>query len=604
MSYFVLLFALNFKNNAGSNYEAGVYSAYMRSIVEDYDLNIINNVRKNLAWVVSSNYNYPDMHDYGASILWAPYYLLAQKINSWLNLSPIQTLKKDEFVSYDLVCILILNVLFGLYGLKLFKNIVNNYYKIKFPNLLILAIVFSTGFFNFLIYQFDSADISLFFYVACCVYLFSNLSENTTSTEHFLMGSLMAFGSVVKISFPMLYPVFIFLYFRNVKNYSVKNLLFLVLGGTVVFLLKNINDDIKFGLVNLLQGYEYSYSWQHFLSPIPQWRSFVGPAGVFLTAPSILLATIAFMYLIIQAAFKKRLPNSDISFFLVLSASLITKQILSFLSLFEGCTGFGSRQYIIDTGAVISLLALIYKNRNAYYNFYRIVKIYLVAAVLTTSVLFLWWLEVDSYRIPAFNAYYIQNFKVVLDQFNEIINNIYETIASPERFLQNIKYLTLLIPAVFLWQILDYLFKSKKNSQLIKYFGSYIVLIHVSVFLLNVANNKSNVQKMQSAHYFENTVVGNGANIFLYDEYLSELAYAMDISKYDHDRASFEYQKSILLSLIEKTKKEIVRDPIGLLPILNSGNLKEVAIENHDTPVVTILDYNAPIRFKIWQQTK
>ncbi|MEQ1500570.1 MAG: hypothetical protein ABL917_04365, partial [Parcubacteria group bacterium] len=95
-------------------------------------------------------------------------------------------------------------------------------------------------------------------------------------------------------------------------------------------------------------------------------------------------------------------------------------------------------------------------------------------------------------------------------------------------------------------------------------------------------------------------VVGNGPNIFLYDEYLSSFAYAMDVSKYNKNYEGYNYQKSILLSLIEKTKKEIVVDPVGFLALLNRGELKEITIESHDKPIQWILDYNSPVRFKTW----
>ena len=56
---------------------------------------------------------------------------------------------------------------------------------------------------------------------------------------------------------------------------------------------------------------------------------------------------------------------------------------------------------------------------------YKASQLFLVASVISTSVIYLWWLEVSRLPMQSFNAYYIQDFNVVMTQARDIVLNIF-----------------------------------------------------------------------------------------------------------------------------------------------------------------------------------
>ena len=598
VSYVLLVFSLNLHSSVGSSYEAGVYRALMISIIDDGDLNIINNVPKKMSWIASETYNYPDMHDHGAPVLWAPFYYVAKQIG--VLMQPISIYAGNVNVDFEHVVLMILSLFFGLLGLKFFFFFVNEQLQISLPRIFLAAAVFSTGLFNFLVYQNDSADITLFCFAAILIYIYSKILKTASAFDFLLLGAMTAFGSVIKLSFPTLFAVFLFLYIKEIlipRKFRFFQIASFGFGYAFILILKNSNEMLKFGFVNALQGYDYAYKLEYLFNPLWHGRPFFGPGGTFVVIPIFLLLTAMFLILTAGLVLKKLRLTEDIALFLTITVSFIAKIALDFLVLFDGFAGFGARHFLIDTGALIVMFGLIYKNRQLNKNFYLFTKIFLVVCVAITTVEYFWWLEKDAYPISVFNVIYIQDFKIVFNQMIRMLRNVYGILVHfPFYLITYSGYLIFLCGISILWMGFDFLLNSKNLQRL---FGIVIVGLYLVTTAANRINNQKNVAAMTKMNFYQDVVIGRGPNIFLYDEYLSAAAFMMDVSKLERNFEAYTYQKNFLMTLLKKSKEEISYDPIGFIAALDRGELKEVGIENQDKPVGSILDYNSPVRFNL-----
>jgi hypothetical protein len=608
IAYLFLILGLNLHIHVSESYESGAYVSYMKSVVDDGDLNIINNISPGLGWIISKNYNFPDMHDHGSSLLWAPLYAFASILDKIVKLSPIYLQGSPIPVSFDIVVVFIMNAFFGLLGLKIIRHLVTRTFSLTPPLWSMALIIFGTGFFNFLMYQFSSADISFFFYASLVTYFMSFIDNQWKSIDYFLLGSLFAFGSVIKITFPLLIPVYFYFYFANKKitffDFLKNNFVFLI-GMSAIHFLKEVNNLIKFGFNNLDQGYSYAYSFENLLSPIPHTRPFLGPAGLFTVSPISFFASLAFfvfLYVLIKRKFK---VSKEIVFFLAAGLSIMAKHYLSLTAIFDGYAGFGFRQYMVDTIVIYLLIAIIYNKRFEYKKIYRISLLIFFLCLIWTIVENLWWLEVTTYRHPSFNAYFIQDYSLILKQLNRMLENLLALFNnSPSHLFKNIYYIFLLIIPVWIWTNSNYFFLHG-NPEKIKIFFKYtsisIIFFYLSITAMNFYFNPKNVATMKAQNYFSQKVMGNGKEIFLYDEYISSITYAMEIAKYNKDPEWFEYQKKILVRLLNLTKTQIIKDPINFKTHLEIGNLKNLEVDYHSQDFNNILDYNSPVTFKTWK---
>ncbi len=598
VSYVLLIFSLKLHSSVGSSYEAGVYRALMISIIDDGDLNIINNVSKKMSWIASETYNYPDMHDHGAPVLWAPFYYVAKQIG--VLMKPINLYASNAKVDFEHVVLMILSLFFGLLGLKFFLFFVNEQLQISLPKIFLAAVVFSTGFFNFLIYQNDSADITLFCFAAILIYIYSKILKTANAFDFLLLGAMTAFGSVIKLSFPTLFAVLLFLYIKEIlipRKFRFFQIISFGIGYAFILILKNSNELLKFGFVNVLQGYDYAYKFEYLFNPLWHGRPFFGPGGTFVVLPILLLLAAIFLLLAAGLVLKKVRLTEDIALFLAITASFIAKIALDCLVLFDGFAGFGARHFLIDTGALIVMFGLIYKNRQLNKNFYLFTKVYLIVCLAITTIEYFWWLEKDAYPIAVFNVIYIQDFNIVLNQMVRMLRNIYKILVHfPYYLITYSGYLIFLSGVSILWMGFDFLLRSKNLQRI---FGIFIVVLYLGTTAANRINNQKNVAAMTKMNLYQDVVIGRGPNIFLYDEVLSAAAFMMDVSKLEKNFEAYTYQKNFLMERLKKSKEEIAYDPIGFVAALERGELKEVGIENQDKPVSSILDYNAPVRFDL-----
>lgn len=349
VAYCLLITGLNLHIHVSAPYESGAYVSYLNSIVHDKDLNIINNIDSSLGWITSNSYNFPDMHDHGASLLWTPLLVLAEFVHKSINLSSVRLQGSSIAVSFEMVVVFIMNAFLGLMGLKIIRQLASTMVSVKLPTWTVVLVVFSTGFFNFLMYQFSTSDITLFFYASFITYLMSFIDDDWGVLDFLFLGSLFAFGSVIKITFPLLIPTYLFFYLRNTKFQTfdfLKKNIFFCLGCAIIYIVKEANELIKFGFINIDQGYSYSYNLENLLSAIPHARPFFGPAGLFVVSPISFFTTLALVGFAVLVIRPRHAMEREIYFFLSLGISFLAKHIINLTAIFDGYAGFGSRQYM------------------------------------------------------------------------------------------------------------------------------------------------------------------------------------------------------------------------------------------------------------------
>jgi hypothetical protein len=422
------------------------------------------------------------------------------------------------------------------------------------------------------------------------------------------LGCLFAFGAVIKLTFPLLIPVYFFFYFINIKfSYFdfIKKNIFFGLGVLTIYFLNETNNLLKFGFVNLDQGYSYSYNFENLLSSIPHARPFFGPAGLFVVSPISFFATLAIFTFSCLGIKKRFKVSKEIYFFLAVGISFIAKHCLNLTAIFDGYAGFGSRQYMVDTIVIYMLIVIIYKNRYEYKKFYQFAMVLFWGCMIWTGLENLWWLNVTTLPQASFNAYFIQDYSILLTQLSRMLVNLLLVIKNlPVHFIRNISYIFLLIIPVWVWtnaksSLFHPRFEKVKAS--FKYTSVAVLVFYTSVTLLNLYFNPRNIVEMKGQNFFLNKVVGNGKEIFLYDEYVSSIVYAMEIAKFNKNREWFEYEKSVLGKLLEKTKRQIVVDPINFKSQLDFGKLKTLEVDFHNDNFNSVLDYNSPVSFKVWK---
>ena len=102
---------------------------------------------------------------------------------------------------------------------------------------------------------------------------------------------------------------------------------------------------------------------------------------------------------------------------------------------------------------------------------------------------------------------------------------------------------------------------------------------------------------MKQSHAYENIVVGNGSNVFTYDNMTIDLLLSLELDKYYGFKDDFEFKKKWYVNYLNHVKNEVIEDKINFLNTLNSGKLPKVGLLDLDDESI-VLDYSKPHRFK------
>lgn len=548
IAFFVFL---NVPYTKGS-FEAELYDSRMESIVNDFDLNLVNNVQKGQEWIITKTDNYPDMHDWGAPYVWSMFYKVVKL--SHLNFPDIvQRVTGQNFTIENLV-IMLVNFLFFLLTMSVLSRIGKELEIDSHLNIILIMII-SMGTISVLSLEFSSADMVASFLSA---YVFLSVIRSTDRNSllyYICLGFVMGFARFTKISYMLVLPsIFLYLYIhtRDIKLFFKKSIA-LIIGFSSIYILLQVNNFIMFGQIELNQGYGYAYSIDHIRNLNVYWKNFFGPGGIYFTTPILLVSFLLFGKLLIDLIRKKSLKKFEQAY-TIFYFSVFAKLILGASAIIIGFQGYGLRQFSIEMYLFYFCIAYFLSMKN------RAMTSIILLCALWALINFFWW-ESISGSAEIFNSYYIQTPSRI---FGEVLNMLYRIwrgiLHLPSYMIDGWAYFVIIS---FLYAIYRFLTPLLGKKTFTYYLGTLLFLSVLALTISNGIYNDKNSKEFLHQGGYLNKVVGAGENIFIVHEVLSTMVLGLEMEKIDQNYPNFVYRKKVLMDYLKKTKEEVLWDGIG-----------------------------------------
>lgn len=500
--YFFLVFDTSFHGP-----DEPIYFAYTKSIVEDMDLNIVDNVDYSLhpfylvsgKKEVSATYNLPDFHAHGGVILWAPFYIYAKAIYGFANKFSLKSIIGYGLDRLTACAMSFSTIIFAFLTLILTFFLCREFFSTKISILSILMIFFGTPFFYFALYESGNAQIlaSLFSVISICVLVYA---ARINKLEWFFYGVFSSICATVKYDlwFQAFSIVFIFTYLALSKQIDWKKGLYFIAGFLPAVILKIANDYIKYGSFHQGEFGLLNFNSFYFFEQL-----FSSYHGFVYTSPIFYICFAGFVLLAVYL-FKNRTNIQEISkkdfLIFIISISLFIKIFfMSFRYAWGGGTP-GARLLLSDYTIFVLLYACALRNQKKNIQY----------LLFFLSLLFISW-----------------NFIVISEFMTQVdIQNIGKAVSLTTRF-DSLKYLyqplflikdfelklVLLFPLLTILGVVFYIFshlKKQKKIYLHKafiYLTIYCFLSYAVVTVINLYNNQLNSKKLKKTGFFQNARV-------------------------------------------------------------------------------------------------
>jgi hypothetical protein len=551
--------------------ENKVYLANTVSIIEDYDLNTINNVPKESRWIVSETYNFPDMHFDGATVLHFADGILAKAIKPYFPANIRYGLGEDSIYLFAMAVSTITFFLIALNllkGLMIKKDILSDY--------ILTLFLFSSPVLYWTFSDYSSTD-SLCFFISSVLLTFLLKTSFETYSDFLILGSIAGFGLVLKPSFLFYLPLLFLVLVKKKRSY--KDFIVFVLPIGVFLICKYINSNLRFGFPTYFSGYEYAtyFNLNSFLLFAKNYVT--GPFGMIHQAPWLII-----VLCLLIAHFKLIKKNSFLTGIFIAIAGKIIYEILC---LSNSETEFGFRRYIIDLPFLLYFISVILNDLST--KMKKMLAVLFSLTFIYQIVYWLWYRSIDSMAPSPIGVYKLWEYYPV----NFSIAGITQFFARFNAFQLPYAFLIIFILVTINFVFLS-IFRNKINY---RYFSFSLMLIYTMFTLLNLTHNKSNVEAMKSNNFFSQMVVSNNKNLFLYDEFFSEVGRDLLIAKYTKDMPGFNFSRQLVLNYMDSLNIGIIADPIHFKEINMSHNVKSVYYLNDAITTDSILNYNTKTKF-------
>lgn len=514
--FFLYLFVVHDTHFGGP--DQPIYFAYTASVLEDGDLNAVNHLDLSSPYYlpsgkigISKTYNLPDFHNHGGVLLWMPFYTYAKSIYiiaNKLNLTGLTTYGLDGLTK----CAMSFStVVFGFFVVLL------TYFfcRVFFSNVIALwstlMIFFGTPFLYFTLHEVGNAQIiaSLFSILSIwfCAYVIS-----MKRLHWFLYGLFFSICLIVKIDlwFQIFFILFLFIALAILKQINWINGIYFLIGLVPGFILKSINDYIKYGTfhvgelgtLNLRDFYLYE-------------QLFSSYRGFFYTSPIFYICLWGFVLTSISLSREvksiKENRTQDIFFFMLGLYLVIKIFILSYRYSWGGGT-CGARPLLTEFPVFVLLYARAIQSQRRYLRY----------SIGITSVFFvLWNLLVISEYITGIDLSYVAGAHGLGIRIGTI-----KHIFKPLFYIKDLDLkLKLCLPLILAMSGIIFYMKSKfaklshpsfwyirnqnksKLFMTISLFTIYLCVAYTVITLLNSYNNKRNVEKLKAEGFFKNAQI-------------------------------------------------------------------------------------------------
>jgi hypothetical protein len=555
----VSIFSLRFDPEI-RDLESGVFSNYLTSIVEDGDLNIVNQVKDGGDWLVTTTYNHPTLHDHGISNLWLPFYLISKGIKTLGG--DLSYFKREGYRS----TMVLANVFFFLFLSILVFKFCNEVLKRKMSLFDFFIITFGTPLFWYGVIHPSSADLTSaifpFFYFLCHHWCLSHKSKESW----FFYGLILSCGLIVKVSllFYFILPLH-YLVVNKEKAFDefVDKILPFLGGSLLVIIPYLINEYVKYG------HFHYAYSGivaSYYLF----FETVFGPSGYITVSPIYLLALISLVTLI-----KKR--NSDTILYLFLLSAPVLKVLVESYT-YAGNAEFGARHLITDLLVFVVFYPSFFIKDLKWSYIVRGISLLLALWCVYMSFAFMRDIEIGDYR---WGMFYENSLGAVSSQWSKVtyfLSNVMKGF-SFQNLIELSKYFPIFVlGGVILSEFNRYKISIKKNQIiLVKSLASYLALTYLSITLLNLINNKSNVENMIFSQKFNKTVVVSGSEGYHFDDNVGNMLMRIKFLENRGNHSEIESTVSTLYEYADKVIEQVEVDPIDFKTSLKNRDFVQIS---------------------------
>jgi len=493
-----------------------IYFAYTASVVEDGDLNAINHLDKNYPYYlpegkigVSKTYNLPDFHNHGGVVLWVPFYLYAKFIyfvDKKSNLLKLKDYGKERITKAVLSYSTIVFSFFTIFFTYFLGRIL---YSPGITICSILTIFLGTPFFYYSLFEPGNANITAALFAVLLISI-GLYAANMRKSFWFFYGLLFGIASVVKVDL-WFYIVFIFmlyLFLLRIKRTNILSGMYFLVGFIPLFLLKTINDYIKYGSLHMGE-----FSLINFKASFLTDQLFSNYRGFFYTSPVFYICILGLLFYII-AVFKNRgeWKQRFQEIFVILLGFLVLIKILIIAKRFAWGGGTcGARPLLTEFPIFVVLFArVLYTKKKQYLTWFL---------VLLVLLCIIWNLLVISEYMLGVDLKYIANAPDLGIRLKNIGCVLKHLITIKDLDLKLKLSIPLLIVVFYITYILKRLISSAsipwkrwnhKNVVLLRIFyifTAYVSISYVVITGLNLINNRRNVARLKKQGFFKDVKV-------------------------------------------------------------------------------------------------
>lgn len=518
-------------------FENGVYLRYLKSMLHDFDFNIINQFSDPLdRWMITPKYNHPDIRSPFISILlFFPYLLTNGILIPWRE----HFIQQIPYFSYYIAYLLSSVAIF-----RIESNLETSYKRMLF-----FCLISSVGVWYFL---FDPGEPSLLC-VPLTTYIFVNFffyHQNSRSHKISILVALSLFLLLKPDAYFWFIPsLFLILQTRDKKFISYSVLLF-----SFAFFMIHLTNRARFGVdttfISVLQ--------------FDTWRShshLFGPVGLFKYTPAFFFAYLA---LIFGSIFHKGTIRRACLF----AISIITLKffILGFLKT-DNMDTFAGRMFLTELPLWAFGYYLIwnYSKKLAWliisFSLFRnIYHLEIILAYWTSD-----WMLVDTVNYISRRGFFsfegFTTFWRGAQRFYEYRLSFYDYY-----ILRRILLVAMTTGAtITILAQIRFKFMSKITL-------STLTGLALTFFILNLSYNSRNTNDLKVSGYFDKSVVAKNEALH-YDEYLDFINNLEFMTK-TLGKPGTAYTEEIKADYLKKVKENIIHDPIGFLNDLERGQIR------------------------------
>jgi hypothetical protein len=511
-----------------------IYTHYTTSLVDDFDLNVVNQIPAKETWLLTTTRNYPDVHSNGVAVLWAPFLGIAKLLIGHDKVSERPSLYRTAQA--------LANIFWGWLALILLWILLRRYFSANISATSLLLIVLCTPFTWYFFIQPENADMTSLFLSTALLLLYSFRSRFSPGQFAFIFG--LALFSGVAVKFDAIFNGILFLHFLIEKYRSrmasiPQVVVSFSLGSTIAIAPIFMNEAIKNGFFNY--AYMDTVTAQVYL------------LGEILFAPSGYLWTHPFYFiLVIGFVFTASRARTDLEWWFYLAIP-ITELVTESFNYNQNET-FGTRHWVNDSASFALVLGMLLGRLSAKWK-----KIFFVACGGSFVMSFIAALV---FRFD-YQAYFYSGQWIVSLSKRSLSDLTY--VFSLPWLAQKAELWPMVLLAVFIISA-----AVVRIRQWEKHFQPRIIVIGFSVFAFayfvatagNILNNQKSIREVPRA-LLDKAVIGSGSHINSFFENAGCLQKAIS---YYHVRHNFKKEadrRELLNAYVEQAAQEIVRDPVN-----------------------------------------